>query len=432
MRRALIAIIALALVTAACGDDDPNTDPGNTDMQLIASDLDRNQSTASADDIAAVARAQQEFATALYAILAEQPGDLVFSPASIHIAMAMALAGAEGDTEAQIAAALGVDQIDPVRLHDALNALDSLLEARNRVEPPQDGEERKVELSIVNSLWGQAGFAFQQTFLDTLAANYGAGLRVVDFKAAAEAARQQINAWVAEQTNDRITELLPQGAVDELTRLVLTNAVYLDATWAVPFDPDATSDDAFVLLEGTEVMVPTMHASLSALYAKGDGWQAVDLAYTGHELSMLVIVPDSGRFEEIERRLGSGLVEEVRSALASSEVRLSLPKFEIRTQADLNSALAALGIVDAFDPNAADFIGISSEEQLYISGVLHEAFIAVDEAGTEAAAATAVVIGTTSAPIEVVQMDVDRPFLFVLQDRETGSVLFLGRVLDPR
>ena len=428
MRRALIAIVALTLVTAACGDDDPSA----SGVQLIASDRERNQSAASADDIAAVARAQQEFAAALYAILADEPGDLVFSPASIHIAMAMALAGAEGDTEAQIAAALGVDGIDPARLHDALNALDALLEARNRVEPPQDGEDRKVELSIVNSLWGQSGFAFEQAFLDLLAANYGAGLRVVDFKTAAEEARGAINDWVAEQTNDRITELLPEGAVDELTRLVLTNAVYLDATWGTPFDPEATSDEAFVLLDGFEVAAPTMHGKVAARYARGDGWQAVDLPYTGNELSMLVVVPDVGRFEEIEDRLASGLIDEVRAALAETEVQLSLPKFEIRTQADLNAALGALGISDAFDPGRADFTGISTEERLYISGVLHEAFIAVDEAGTEAAAATAVIIGTTSAPIEVVELDVNRPFLFALQDRESGAVLFLGRVLDPR
>ena len=429
VRRFAIVIVTLALIAAACGDDES----GPTEMQLIASDLERVASGASEEDLAAVARAEREFATALYAILAEEEGDLVFSPVSIHLAMAMALVGAEGDTETQIAAALGLDDIAPERMHDAMNALDALLEARNRVEAPgPDGEERKVEISIVNSLWGQSGFAFEQEFLDVLAANYGAGMRVVDFKTAAEAARQEINAWVAEQTNDRITELIPQGAVDELSRLVLTNAVYLDATWATPFDPDATSDAEFTLPDGSVVSVPTMHGSISASYARGEGWQAVDLAYTGGEVSMLLILPDEGRFADIEGALPAGLVDEVAAALSNTEVLISLPKFEIRTQADLNAALAALGIVDAFDPDRADFTGISTVEPLYISGVLHEAFIAVDEAGTEAAAATAVIIGTTSAPIEVIAVDFDHPFLFVLQDRETGSVLFMGRVLDPR
>jgi serpin B len=427
MRRLLISIIALALVAAACGDDDS----GPTGLQLVASDVARVDSTASAGEIAAVVEAEREFAAALYAILAEDHDNLVFSPTSIHVAIAMALAGAEGDTEAQIAAALGVDDIPEDRMHAALNALDALLEARNRVDPPQDGEERKVELSIVNSLWGQSGFGFEQAFLDVLATNYGAGMRIVDFKTAAEAARQAINEWVAGETNDRITELLPEGAVDDMSRLVLTNAVYFDATWAQPFDPSATSDAVFTLPDGTEVTVPTMHGLVAARYARGDGWQALDLGYTGGEMSMLLILPDAGRFEEVEGSLPAGLIDEVVASLADTEAQVSLPRFEIRTQADLNEALGALGIADAFDPARADFTGISTEEALYISGVLHEAFIAVDEAGTEAAAATAVIIGTTSMPVEIVEIDFDRPFLFALRDRETGTALFLGRVLDP-
>ena len=428
MRRLAIALVTLTLVVASCGDDTAGK------PQLVASDIDRVGSTATDADIAAIARAQQEFAIALYDVLAGESDNLVFSPASIHIALVMALAGADGDTASQMAATLRVDDLESTRLHDAMNALDTLLEARNRTEAPgPDGEERKVELSIVNALWGQSGFPFEQAFLDLLAANYGAGMRVVDFVAAAEQARQTINAWVAEQTNDRISDLIPEGGVNELTRLVITNAVYLDATWASPFSPDATSDEPFTLLDGTDVTVPTMHDQLSTGYAAGDGWQAVELLYVGRELSMLVILPDEGRFEEIEARLGAGLLDEVRDALAETEIRLSLPKFEFRTQAELVSALGALGIRDAFDPGLADFTGISTAEPLYVSGVLHEAFITVDEAGTEAAAATAVVIGTTSAPItEIVDVDVDRPFLFGLQDRETGSVLFLGRVLDPR
>jgi serpin B len=256
-------------------------------------------------------------------------------------------------------------------------------------------------------------------------------MRIVDFKTAAEAARQAINAWVAGETNDRITELLPEGAVDDMSRLVLTNAVYFDATWAQPFDPSATSDAVFTLPDGTEVTVPTMHGLVAARYARGDGWQALDLGYTGGEMSMLLILPDAGRFEEVEGSLPAGLIDEVVASLADTEAQVSLPRFEIRTQADLNEALGALGIVDAFDPARADFTGISTEEALYISGVLHEAFIAVDEAGTEAAAATAVIIGTTSMPVEIVEIDFDRPFLFALRDRETGTALFLGRVLDP-
>jgi serpin B len=255
---------------------------------------------------------------------------------------------------------------------------------------------------------------------------------VVDFEQAAEEARVAINAWAAEQTNDRITDLIPPGAIDDLTRLVLVNAVYLDATWARPFDPEATADAPFALLDGSEVTVATMHAyQLAASYGAGDGWQAIDLPYTGDELSMLVVVPDAGRFAEIEALVSAGLIDEVRAGLSPSTVDLSLPKFEMRNQLSLVAALRALGIEAAFDPETADFSGISTEEQLYVSDVIHEAFIALDEAGTEAAAATAVIIGTTSAPIDVIALDIDRPFLFFLQDRTTGAILFLGRVVNP-
>jgi len=327
--------------------------------------------------------------------------------------------------------ALRVAGIDPGDLHAALNALDAALSERNR-DPVQVGDrEEKVEISVVNSLWGQQGFEFLAEYLDLLATNYGAGMRLVDFKTAAEEARLAINEWVAEQTNDRITDLIPEGAVDELTRLVLVNAVYLDATWASPFSHDATFDAPFTLLDGTEVSVATMHASLSALYGRGEGWQAIDLPYTGDELSMLIVVPDEGRFAEIEALVAGGLLDEARASLEQSQVDLALPKFEMRNQLSLVDALRALGMTAAFDPDLADFTGISVEAQLYVTDVIHEAFIAVDEDGTEAAAATAVINGATSMPVDVIALDIDRPFLFFLQDRATGAVLFLGRVVNP-
>src|SRR3990172_9369908 len=425
MRRLLIALVSLTLLVAACGDTTAAAGP-----DFIASDLSRAVSEAPDADVEAVIATEQAFAADLYAALAAAEGNLVFSPLSIHLALAMALGGVEGETATQMESALRVAGIDPGALHAALNALDAALAARNR-EPVQVGDrEEKVEISVVNSLWGQRGFEFLAEYLDLLATNYGAGMRLVDFKTAAEEARLAINEWVADQTNDRITDLIPEGAIDELTRLVLVNAVYLDATWASQFSPDATFDAPFTLLDGTEVTVPTMHQSLSVPYAAGDGWQAVELPYTGEELSMIIVVPDAGSFPAVEESVGA-LLDQVRAALTRSEVYLSLPKFEIRTQAGLADALRALGMTDAFDPAAADFTGISVEEELYVSDVIHEAFISVDEDGTEAAAATAVIIGTTSAPVAVVELTVDRPFLFFLQDRATGAVLFLGRVVNP-
>ncbi len=428
MKRITLLLSALLLVVAACGDDAPSA----VGDGLAVSELSREAASASASDLAAVSVAEQAFGARLYQALAAGEGNVVVSPLSIHLALAMALGGAEGDTADEMAAALEVAGFDPAALHAALNSLDAALESRNRIDPPIEDREQRVQLSVVNSLWGQEGFAFVQEYLDLLARNYGAGIRLVDFRQAAEEARVAINDWVAEETNDRITDLIPEGAIDDLTRLVVVNAVYLDATWARPFDPDATFDAPFFRLDGTEVSVATMHAfQMTSQYAAGDGWQAIDLPYTGDELSMVIVVPDSGRFAEVEALVAAGLLGEVRGALDTAIVDLSLPKFEMRNQLSLVEALRSLGIEQAFDPNVADFTGISTEEQLYVSNVIHEAFIAVDEAGTEAAAATAVIIGTTSMATDIVALDIDRPFLFFLQDRTTGAILFLGRVVDP-
>jgi len=428
MRRITMLLAALTVLVAACGDD---AAPIAAGPGLVASDLTRETSAAPDEDLAAVSAAEQAFAAQLYRVLAVDEGNLVFSPLSIHLALAMALGGAGGETATEMEAALQVPGLDAERLHAALNALDAVLESRNRTEPPIDDREQQVQVSVVNSLWGQEGFAFIDAYLDLLARNYGAGVRVVDFEQAAEEARLAINEWVAEQTNDRITDLIPEGAVDELTRLVLVNAVYLDATWASPFSHDATFDAPFTLLDGTEVSVATMHAPLSARYGRGEGWQAIDLPYTGDEFSMLIVVPDEGRFAEIEALVAGGLLDEARASLEQSQVDLALPKFEMRNQLSLVDALRALGMTAAFDPESADFTGISVEAQLYVTDVIHEAFIAVDEDGTEAAAATAVINGATSMPVDVIALDIDRPFLFFLQDRATGAVLFLGRVVNP-
>lgn len=421
---ALAAVLVLA--AAACGEG------GTASGGLIASDLQRRDPSAPAADVAAVAAGNNAFATAAYTLLAAQEdGNLVYSPASIRLALAMTYAGAKGQTAAEMAEVLRFD-LQGEALHAAFNALDQELASRNLAPYTlQDGVERKVQLSIANSLWGQQGFTFTPEFLDTLAANYGAGMRVVDFVAATEAARAAINDWVADETNDRITDLIPEGVLSEMTRLVLTNAVYLDATWSSIFEKDATFDAPFSLLDGSQVTVPTMHQQSSFPYAVGDGWQAVELPYVGEHLAMVFLVPDAGRFAEVEGLLGAGLLDEVVAGLAGVEVRLALPKFEFRFKASVATLLKAMGMPTAFEPDAADFSGMTTEDRLFISDVIHEAFIKVDEEGTEAAAATAVIMDLTSAPVEVIDLTIDRPFLFSLYDRETGEVLFLGRVLNP-
>lgn len=438
MRKLALLGLAAALATAACAGgslEGTGTTSGEVlspppeAAMLVASDVERSDTEAPAGDVAAVAGEDPAFGAALLAALgAGSDANLAVSPLSIRLALAMTYAGAEGETATQMAEVLGYD-LPGDRLHAALNALDRAIEDRTATFPGEGGEERSIEVSIANALWGQAGFPIRQDFLDTLALNYGAGLRVVDFATAAEAARQSINDWVAAETNDRIPELIPQGVLDAQTLLVLTNTVYLLADWALPFDSQATADGSFARLDGSTVTVPLMHQLTSTDYAAGDGWQAVDLPYVGGEVSMLVVVPEEGRYEEVAAR-AAVLFGEARAALASADVQLALPRFEFRTQASLPETLRSLGMVDAFVPGAADFTGISAEGALFISDVIHEVFVSVNEAGTEAAAATAVVVGRGAPPVPV-ELSVDRPFLFWLYDRATGSVLFMGRVLDP-
>jgi serpin B len=456
MRSRLVpTLVVLAMTAAACGDagqaaeseqttaTGPAAGPGLTESEqtpptgpaagpgLTESAATRAEAAVPPEDLSAAVAGNRAFSVDAYLELASSSaGNLVLSPASIRLALAMTWAGAAGATASQMTDALHLD-LPPDRMHAALNEIDALLESRNRQEPPgPDGEERKVVLTINNALWGQVGYGFLQGFLDTLAINYGAGMHLVDFQADAEAARVEINDWVADRTNDRITELIPAGVLSGLTRLVLTNAVYLDASWAHPFASVDTADGTFTTLDGSRVTVPVMHRTGEIGYSSGDGWQAVELPYVGDELAMLVLVPDKGRFDEIESGLGTILDEAGQTHVAT--VALGLPKWEFRTRAGLVPLLEALGMVDAFDPAVADFSPMTGQPELFVSDVIHEAFIKVDEAGTEAAAATAVIMNLrTAGPGETIELDIDRPFLFALQDRETGEVLFIGRVADP-
>lgn len=436
-----ILLLGAMLMAAACGTSGPTpSDEGTTSstspteqVVLAASDLSRVSASVSRNDLLSASESFRLFGTDLYRVLAEEAGEgnLVFSPASIVTALVMTYAGAAGTTAEEMAATLHLG-LEGEALHQAFNSLDSILESRSWQGKDADGKDVGVLVRTANSLWAQKDLTFQQPFLDTLALNYGAGVRLVDYKAEAEKARRAINDWVAQQTEDKIPDLIPEGTLDALTRLVLVNAVYLDATWAYQFDKAATMDGPFTTLAGETVTTPMMRQSTELPYAKGEGWQAVELPYLRDELSMLLVVPDEGRFSEIELRLADGLLADATAALTpGAEVDLTMPKFEFRTQAGLSDALKALGMPTAFDPTAADFSGMTIEEALLIDDVIHEAYIAVDEEGTEAAAATAVVMRATAMPMEEITLLVDRPFLFALQDRDTGALIFLGRVADP-
>jgi serpin B len=421
----LPALLASAILVVACAGATSPAPDSPAGIALARADAAR--STADPGRAAAAAEAINAFGLELYARMATEPGNLVLSPASVAIALSMARAGARGTT---------ADEMDAV-LHDlgsdefaeAVNALDAALAARNGTFEDATGEHHDVTLRIANALFAQRDLELQAAFLDAMARRFGAGVRLVDYVADVEAARRAINDWVAGQTEDRIPEILEPGDVSEMTRLALANAIYLKAPWLSPFPEDNTAPGSFQLADGSSIQVPMMQLSETLPYADGDGWAAVELPYVGDELAMLVVVPDD--LAAFEAGFGPAVLAEIVGSLETPQVDLWLPSFDIESRADLGELLAALGMPAAFDPSRADFGGITTQEQLFISAVIHQANMTVDEAGTEAAAATVVGMDTTSAPIDRVELRVDHPFLVVLRDRTTGAVVFLARVADP-
>jgi len=423
MRRVILSVLALVIVlsVAGCGE----TAKG---AEFVLSDKPRVTSPdVVTSDLGDLVDGNTAFAFDLYQYLSRKEGNLFYSPYSISLALAMTYAGARGETEQQMADTLHFT-LSQDQLHNAFNGLDLELAKRGEGAQGKDGEG--FRLNIVNAIWGQRDYKFLDEFLDVLAENYGAGLRLLDFINAPEEARITINDWVSDQTEGRIEDLIPQGVIDALTRLVLTNAIYFNAAWLSPFDEDTTEDGSFYLLDGSEVTVPMMRQTESFGYAEGEGYQAVELLYDGSELSMVILLPERGRFEEFEASLSAERVDSIIGDLEDENVALTLPKFEFESEFSLVDTLAAMGMPIAFS-GAADFSGMTGTSELFIGDVLHKAFVSVDEAGTEAAAATAVVMELTAMPEEPVEVTVDRPFVFLIRDIETGAVLFLGRVANP-
>jgi len=380
-----------------------------------------------AADLADVVSGNSAFAFDLYQVLSEAKGNLFYSPHSISLALAMTYAGARGETEQQMADTLRFT-LSQDRLHPALNGLD--IELARRGEGAGGRDQKGFRLTILNAIWGQEGYAFLSEFLDVLAENYGAGLRLLDFVNAAEESRVTINDWVSDQTEGRIEDLIPQGVINAATRLVLTNAIYFNAAWLHPFQEQWTHDGEFYLLDGGEVTVPMMSQTQSFGYAEGEGYQAVELPYDGRELSMVILLPREGQFDAFESSLDVQRVDRIVRDLGQRQVALTMPKFEFESSFRLVPALTAMGMPLAFS-GEADFSGMTGSRDLFIADVIHRAFVAVDEAGTEAAAATAVVMQKLAIPEEPVEVTLDHPFIFMIRDIETGATLFLGRVVNP-
>ena len=416
--------------TSAPPEQDSSEEAVKVPGVAVASEKERLVSPDVSDaDLGELVEGNSTFAFELYRFLVDQQGDdnLFYSPYSISLALAMTYAGARGETEQQMADALAFT-LPQDQLHPAFNALDQ--ELAQRGEGAEAKDEEGFRLNIANAIWGQRDYAFRDAFLDVLAENYGAGLRVLDFAGAPEASRATINEWVSEETEGKIENLIPSGAIDPLTRLVLTNAIYFNAAWAHPFQEEATRDGSFTLLKDDQVTVPMMRQTESFGYGTGEGYQAVELPYDGREMSMVILLPDGEEFEAFEDSLDGARVQDIVSGLTYRQVALTMPTFEFDSRFSLNQALAELGMPAAFSGDA-DFSGMTGDRDLFISDVVHKAFVSVDEEGTEAAAATAVVMKRLSMPEEPVVVTVDHPFLFLIRDIETGTVLFVGRVLDP-
>ncbi|HMQ16232.1 MAG TPA: serpin family protein, partial [Phycisphaerae bacterium] len=358
----------------------------------------------------------------LYARLRGEEGNVFFSPVSISTALGMTYAGARGDTAREMARTLRFN-LPPDRLHAAFSGVMA------RLRPPAD--QPRVQLHVANALWPDRKYAFLPEFFSLVETHYGAATQGVDFAGATEEARQTINAWVAQRTANLITELLKRGDLDGLTVLVLTNAIYFKADWLTQFDPKDTREGDFHVAAGKHVRAPLMSLTSRLPYAELDGAQALELPYVGEKLSMLLLLPrERGGLAALEKTLSLTLIVKIAGELAPRRVQVTLPRFKTRFRTDLAEVLPAMGMPSAFSPRSADFSGLDGSRSLFIGKVIHEACLDVNEEGSEAAAATAVVM-TRTAIEPAAEFRADHPFLLLIRERESGAILFLGRLVNP-
>lgn len=388
-----------------------------------------------------VVKGGNDFALELYAKLAEQQeGNMFFSPYSISTALAMTYAGAHGRTETQMADVLHFPTAastqtgakppsgstrDHKQFHSTFCTITKSLNAR--------GEKGAYELIVANALWSQKGYGFLRKFLELIEASYGGKLNEVDFINAAESARQRINAWVEEKTKGKIKDLIAKGVLSSMTRLVLTNAIYFKGNWASQFQEEQTRDAPFTLLDGEKIVVPMMNQTGEFKYMERGDFQVLELPYVDEELSMIIFLPK--KFDglgELEKTLTNENLSKWMAKTHKQKVIVSIPKFKMTSQFALAEVLMSMGMTDAFSTNA-DFSGMNGKRDLFISAVIHKAYVDVNEEGTEAAAATAVVVGVTSVPPEPTPVfRADHPFVFVIRDNQSESILFIGRVAKPK
>ena len=387
-----------------------------TSMNLFASDK---------AGIEIVVEGNNKFAFDLYAQLKEADGNLFFSPYSVSTALAMTYAGAKGNTEAQMA-----DVLHFVLTQESLHPVFSTLMQDFKA----DSEKSGFEFSIANALWSQEGYKFHQAFIDITKSYYEAGFKEVDFVKNTESPRQTINKWVEEKTKDKIKELIKPGILTGDTRLVLTSAIYFKGRWILQFEKKDTMLRQFELMTGEKVEVPMMSQTKKFRYFENEIAQVLEMPYEGNRLSMVIFLPKEKKgIRELEDLFKAKNIKDWLLELRKQEVITSLPRFKMTSEFFLNEALQSLGMTDAFDEKLADFSGMTPDSVgLYISKVIHKAFVDVNEEGTEAAAATAVVKTEKVMPEPKPVFRADYPFIFIIRDMRSGSILFVGRVMDPR
>lgn len=431
----LVLFILLAFTFLFFGCNSSDSLSGTKTVSLLQADVERESPATSDSDLDEYISDQTSFALWMHHAAINENGDdqnIIFSPLSIATAFAMLWPGAAGETADEIAEMLHFG-MEPDRFHPAANRLERALASRNEYTP-REGEGDAPILETVNDLWGLDEYPYKDSYLELLARHYGAGMWIANFAGAPEAARFKINEHIADHTRELIPEILPEGSINRLTRLVLTNAIYFKGAWRYPFEVKNTVDRPFISIDGITSDVPMMSGEIdNAAYADMDGTKVVELPYVGNDLSMVLILPDRHTFSAYENALEATELSSIFEALTPMPGYIQMPRFAFESEMNLSDIFQDAGFILPFTEGAADFSGLSPiaiEEELHISSAFHKAVIGVDEEGTEAAAATAISVGATSAPVDRFNVQINRPFLFVIRDRPTDTILFMGRVVD--
>jgi len=419
---AIIFSLVILIVFAFSGSKSSKGDKFEKSDNTSVLSLSQDRKLDSESDVNNVVNSSNQFAFDLYSNLKGEKGNIFFSPYSLSTAMAMTYEGARGQTAEEIRQVFHYpEDIEILRREYA--------ETINQINK----KDKKYELRTANALWAQKSYPFSPEYFKTVEKYYGGKVTNVDFARDTENSRLTINKWVEDQTNNRIRDLIPQGAINSLTRLVLTNAIYFKGNWETQFPKKNTKEADFRVSADKKVRVPMMFIREGKFnYTENEALQLLELPYAGNELSMLVLLPRN-ELSEVEPYLKADKIKNLKENLRQEEVDVYLPRFKFETKYLMGGEqgiLGRMGMPTAFSETQADFSGMTGRPDLYITEVVHQAFVEVNEEGTEAAAATGIIMGAKAVLIKKV-FRADRPFIFFIQEKRTGAILFFGRVMEP-